>query len=169
MINLLAQQLLDRIHELVASREHAVNPIAGMVPEGKPDLRAGAVVPAEGMLVEKAVFFGRASEKINLLSIKKSGDADESVLMIRRDLRCSELSRFHRCLACCTAGLIGSKLRQGTDETLAYRPESSIWLIIPLQTRLAMPISMQVEERENREIPRGNHRGEKRLACSRLE
>src|SRR5206468_3897254 len=97
MINLVVEKLLDGIHELATTREHSVNAFAGMIPKREPHLRAAAVVLAEGMLVERAIFLGRLAEKPDLFLVEKFSRDDESILMVGGDLFWSQFSFAHGC------------------------------------------------------------------------
>ncbi len=48
------------------------------------------------MLIEYPILSGRLAEQIYLFSIEKSGDVDESILMVGCDLLLVEFSCVHR-------------------------------------------------------------------------
>ncbi len=70
VIDLVVEDLLAGVDDPPAAREHAVDPVAGMVPEREPDLSALAVFLGEGMLVECPVFLGRPQQETDLIGIE---------------------------------------------------------------------------------------------------
>ena len=56
-----------------------------MIPQRQPHLRAGPIVPAEGMCIQRAILVRGAAEKADFLPVKKFPDDDEAVPVIGGD------------------------------------------------------------------------------------
>ena len=72
MVNLATQQPLGGANHPLATGEHAVNPVARMIPQGQSHGSALAIGPAIGTLVELMVLLGRAVQQVNLADVEES-------------------------------------------------------------------------------------------------
>ena len=91
VIGLVLEKLLDPIHHAMAAREHSIDAIAGMIPEGELHIVAGAVIPRGCRLVHGVVITGGFSEECDFLFGKKSPDEDIAIATIGGDLCCGKL------------------------------------------------------------------------------
>src|SRR5262249_54840931 len=82
VVHLAAEQLLGGAHHPRAAGEHAVNAVAGVVPQRQPHLAVLAVGPAERPAVELVVLLGGAAEQVDLLGVEETRDQDVTVLVI---------------------------------------------------------------------------------------
>ena len=74
MVDFTAEQFLRGLYHPFAAGEHAVNSVAGMVPQRQPHRAAFAVGAAEGAAVEFVVLLGGATEQVDLLRVEKARD-----------------------------------------------------------------------------------------------
>ena len=72
VVHLAAEQLLAAPHHPLAAGEHAVDAVAGVVPERQPHDAALAVGAAEGALVEFVVLLRGAVEEVDFLARRRS-------------------------------------------------------------------------------------------------
>jgi len=84
MIDLAANELLDRIDDAPATSHHAVDPVAGMIPEGKADLVSLSVVTRHRRMIESVVGPRRFTEESDFLGGKEAAFDEVSVPVIAR-------------------------------------------------------------------------------------
>jgi hypothetical protein len=72
VIHLAFQNLFRRVHHRFAAREHSVDRIARMVPQGQAHLAALAVSPPERVLIQFAIFFGRTAQHFDIFSVEEA-------------------------------------------------------------------------------------------------
>ena len=74
VINLSVENLLGGIDDGFAAREHAVDGVTGVVPKGKADNLAAAVVPPEGVVVKGFILLRGTSKQVDFLRIEHAAD-----------------------------------------------------------------------------------------------
>src|ERR1700730_2937746 len=74
MINLAVENPLDGVYDGFAAREHAVDGVTGVVPKGKADNLASAVVPSEGVGVKGFILFRGTPKQVDFLGIEHPAD-----------------------------------------------------------------------------------------------
>ena len=97
VVDLAAEQLLGRVHDGFAARDHAVDGVARMVPQGEPDRAAFAVGAAEGVLVERAVFAGGLGDEADFFGGRTSRGRGRSRRGGSRGLDCQRADRKAYC------------------------------------------------------------------------
>ena len=95
MVDLVAQDAFAGLHHRPASREHAVDPVAGVVPERQPDDAALAVGPAQRVVVERLVLLRRAAQEPDLGCMEEPPRKNETVPMIRSERFSGQRSTSH--------------------------------------------------------------------------
>src|SRR5439155_5712678 len=79
MVDLAVEDLLATSHDPFAAGEHAVDAVAGVVPERQSDHAALAVGAAEGTAIELVVFLGGAAEQRNFLGVEEAAGEVKAV------------------------------------------------------------------------------------------
>src|SRR6516165_6333212 len=74
VINLAIENPLGGLDDGFAAREHAVDGVTGVVPKGKADNMAAAVVPSEGVVVKGFVLLRGTRKQVNFLGIEHPAD-----------------------------------------------------------------------------------------------
>src|SRR5208282_5062518 len=74
VINLVVENPLGRVDDGFAAREHAVDSVTGVVPKGKADNLAAAVVPSEGVVVKGLILLRRTPKQVDFLRIEHAAD-----------------------------------------------------------------------------------------------
>ena len=72
VINFATEKCLASANHSLATSEHAVDAIPGMVPEREPHHSTFSICPAERATIEFAIFFGRTPEEIDFRGIKEA-------------------------------------------------------------------------------------------------
>src|SRR5262245_27910880 len=70
VINLATENPLGGVNDGFAAREHAVDGVTGVVPKGKADNIAAAVVPSERVVVKGFVLLGGTPKQVDFLRIE---------------------------------------------------------------------------------------------------
>ena len=86
VVDLAAEQLLHRIDDAIAAGVHAVDPVAGVVPQCETDSSAFAVSASERLLIHLAVGNSRAAQQLDLLGIKERLDDEIAIVVIGLNL-----------------------------------------------------------------------------------
>src|SRR6266446_2700766 len=86
VINLAVENPLGGVDDGFAAREHAVDGVTGVVPKGKADNIAAAVVSSEGVLVKGLVLLRGTPKQVDFLRIEHA--ADECVAFLPLLNRC---------------------------------------------------------------------------------
>src|SRR5262249_31954677 len=90
-----AEQFLGGAHHPFAPGEHAVDALAGVVPERQPHLAVLAVGPAERPAVEFVVLLGGTAGQVDLLGVEEVRDQEKTVGVIAGDLFIGEDALRH--------------------------------------------------------------------------
>ena len=96
VVDLAFEQFLRRVHDGFAARDHAVDGVARVIPEGEADRAAFAVGATEGVLVEGAVFAGGLAEEADFFGGEHAAGKDVAVAVVVADLRVGERAGGHR-------------------------------------------------------------------------
>src|SRR6202011_4643929 len=74
VINLAVENPLGGVDDGFAAREHAVDGVTGVVPKGKADNIAAAVVPSEGVVVKGLILLRGNPKQVDFLRIEHAAD-----------------------------------------------------------------------------------------------
>src|SRR5260221_9188550 len=74
VINLAVENPLGGVDDGFAARKHAVDGVTGVVPKGKADNLAAAVVPSEGVVVKGLILLRRTPKQVDFLRIEHAAD-----------------------------------------------------------------------------------------------
>src|SRR5271165_4648042 len=74
VINLVVENPLGGVNEGFAAREHPVDSVTGVVPKGKADNLAAAVVPSEGVVVKSLILLRGTPKQVDFLRIEHAPD-----------------------------------------------------------------------------------------------
>src|SRR5258707_4603703 len=74
VINLAVENPLGGVDDGFAAREHAVDGVTGVVPKGKADNIAAAVVPSEGVVVKGLILLRGTPKQVDFLRIEHAAD-----------------------------------------------------------------------------------------------
>src|SRR5271165_6497731 len=80
VINLVVENPLGGVDDGFAAREHSVDSVTGVVPKGKADNLAAAVVPSEGVVVKGLILLRGTPKQVDFLRIEHP--ADERVALL---------------------------------------------------------------------------------------
>src|ERR1700738_5651444 len=73
-INLSIKNPFGRVNDGFAAREHAIDGVTGVVPKGKADNLAAAVVPSEGVAVKGLILLRGTPKQVDFLRIEHAAD-----------------------------------------------------------------------------------------------
>src|SRR4030088_1620955 len=74
VINLAVENPLGGVDDGFAARKHAVDGVTGVVPKGKADNLAAAVVPSEGVVVKGLILLRGTPKQVDFLRIEHAAD-----------------------------------------------------------------------------------------------
>src|SRR5580704_13728409 len=80
VINLAVKNPFGGVDDGFGAREHTVDGVTGVVPKGKADNFAAAVVPSEGVVVKGFILLRGAPKQVDFLGIEHA--ADEGVTLL---------------------------------------------------------------------------------------
>src|SRR6266436_10168470 len=96
VINLAVENSLGGIDDGFATRKHAVDGVTGMVPKGKANNLATAVVPSEGVVVQGFILFRGSTKQGDLLRIEHAADECVAFLLVFNQLVRSDRAAGHK-------------------------------------------------------------------------
>jgi hypothetical protein len=96
VINLVAEQLLHRVHDARAAGNHAVDVFPRLVPECELDGRALAVGDFVGVGFERGIGFGGGAQDVHFLGVEQRADDDIAVAVEVGDLGRGENVFWHK-------------------------------------------------------------------------
>src|ERR1700757_1540922 len=95
VINLALENALGGVDDGFAARKHAVDGVTGLVPKGKANNLASAVVPPEGMVVEGLILLCGAPQQVDFLRIEHAADECVALSPVFRELVCRDGAAGH--------------------------------------------------------------------------
>src|SRR5262249_62392977 len=95
VINLALENPLGGVDDGFAARKHAVDRVTGLVPKGKADNLATAVVPSEGVVIKGFILFRGTPEQVDFLRIEHPADEGVAILPVFRELVCRNGAAGH--------------------------------------------------------------------------
>src|SRR4051794_29831175 len=96
VVDLAFEQFFRGVYDGFAARDHAVNRVAGMVPEGETDGAPFAIGAAEGVFVEGAVFVGGLVDEADFFGGEHAAGKDVAVAVVIADLKVGQGAGGHR-------------------------------------------------------------------------
>ena len=96
MIDLATENPFGGGDDGIAARKHAVNGVTGVVPEGKTDNLAAAVVTSECVVVKSFVLLRRTPKQVDFLRIEHTSDKGIAFLLVFSELIWIEGSACHK-------------------------------------------------------------------------
>jgi hypothetical protein len=96
VVNLAVEDPLGGVYDGFATGEHAVKGITRVVPKGKPDHLAAAVVSPEGVVVKGLILFRGTPKQVDLLGIEHTAGECVAFLPIFSESVWSEGSACHK-------------------------------------------------------------------------
>src|ERR1700747_2478767 len=95
VINLPLENALGGVDDGFAARKHAVDRVTGLVPKGKTNNLATAVVPPEGVVIKGFILFRRTPEQADFLRIEHPADECVAFFPVFSELVCSDDAAGH--------------------------------------------------------------------------
>src|SRR5262245_5792368 len=100
VINLAVENPLGGVNDGLAAREHAVDSVTGVVPKGKADNLAAAVVTPEGVVVKGFVLLGGTPKQVDFPRIEHVPDERVAFLPVFSESIWSDGTAGHKRSSC---------------------------------------------------------------------
>ena len=94
-VSLALENPLGGVDDGFAARKHAVDRVTGLVPKGKTNNLATAVVPPEGVVIRVLSCFAERSKQADFLRIEHPADECVALLRVFSELVCSDGAGGH--------------------------------------------------------------------------
>jgi hypothetical protein len=128
MVNFLSKDLLDPVNDPATTRHHPINSIPGMIPQGKPDIIALAIIHGGGRLIHGMIVAGGFPEKTNFLLAEQPAHEEVAITIEILDLitgkDCHGFSGFTACWTLLSRGGSGKLLVYSQKITIFFKSNS---------------------------------------------